>query len=1054
MKRFDGAQNWNESFSRLSIEAFSFLFSYYAVPLAIGILTVLVLLYPTSESHLAPDSPLPIRVVSDPSEHWDAARAAGALASQPLQAAYNTHLSERPVWFAFDSQGQTGSQSVELPSIAQRNAQVSADTVIVLPSRHIQQITCFDAATLAPIGGVSPDRAAFGALSRSGSGIALNTSGIAAVICRTVFSGPAVLSALQTSAEALKRSNDTFYRRSGLLEGGLATLAVFVLITALVNRDWVYVLFAAWLFGNLRLGAISMGWDDQWLGYPIPIGWISLVRKITVPVYYILTGTLFQALFRSDLTLVGFPRLFRAVMYLGPVLLVASIVLPVPLYLPLMWAIVSFGIAVVAFLLVRLLKVVPSRTALWYSAALGVALLASLSEVVTAIFKARLLIPALNSVTAALVSSLMAALAIAEQIRAERAKRVQAEAELRHAYEATPIGLFTLGTDGRFIRSNPALKAMLNMPLTKAGHWDDYFEVDSWREVFRLALEKGEAEIELSRAITSPRQASLSTPSDEPGDKTGSKGEDEGSVPLADALTADLPSRRYYLIKVAHAGTQLEGSVQDTTERNQATETLNFLADHDPLTGALNRRGIDKFFAERIAKHGTAASPHAMSARADTPASPTNAAALIIGYLDLDRFKLINDLFGHHIGDGLLKQVCTRIESSPGSTKKIGRIGGDEFVILFYDMSISQAAEAAQAMIDNIDQALFRIGHRAFHVRASLGLIEAPGRLEPDEAISAADSACRQAKRNGNGRVVVYAGDAPMFGERARELTLIERFSGDLPTEWLFLEMQPIMSMRAPYDALDFEVLLRMRDPDGGGVISPVRVIAAAEANGTISALDKWVLETTLTWIDANQRHLTHTAFVSVNVSGASLNDEHFVADLDALLLRYRHVVHLLCIEITEGVALHDLDNTRRLVDNVQRLGAKIALDDFGAGYTSFAYLRDLPADALKIDGGFVRNIHELSANGAIVEAVVGLARNLGMQSVAEWVEDAATLELLQSMRVDYVQGYAIARPQSPAAILAATSAADFITDPKILELIGPRDLEPSIDLFAPRSVH
>jgi EAL domain-containing protein (putative c-di-GMP-specific phosphodiesterase class I) len=248
-------------------------------------------------------------------------------------------------------------------------------------------------------------------------------------------------------------------------------------------------------------------------------------------------------------------------------------------------------------------------------------------------------------------------------------------------------------------------------------------------------------------------------------------------------------------------------------------------------------------------------------------------------------------------------------------------------------------------------------------------------------------------------------------------------------------------------------VLLRMRGPDGA-VIPPVKAISAAEANGTISALDKWVMQTTLEWIERNQAKLSHTRFVSVNVSGASLNDEHFVAEIGELFRRYRRVVPLLCIEITEGVALHDLNNTRRLVDSVQRMGAKVALDDFGAGYTSFPYLRDLPADALKIDGEFVRNIHGLSANAAIVEAVVGLAHNLGMQSIAEWVEDAATLELLLEMGVDYVQGFAIARPQSPDVILAASSAADFIKDADVLALIGPRPGVTAPDEYLSRSLH
>ncbi|MGF6289727.1 EAL domain-containing protein [Paraburkholderia youngii] len=301
--------------------------------------------------------------------------------------------------------------------------------------------------------------------------------------------------------------------------------------------------------------------------------------------------------------------------------------------------------------------------------------------------------------------------------------------------------------------------------------------------------------------------------------------------------------------------------------------------------------------------------------------------------------------------------------------------------------------------------------------------------MRPQEAISAADSACRQAKLDGNGRIVVYGNGPPMFEERARQMGLLKQFSGDRPPSGLYLEMQPIMSMTTPYDALDFEVLLRMREADGVA-IPPAKAIMAAETNGTISALDKWVMETTLTWISKNRSRLSRTRFVSVNVSAASLNDERFVKEVGVLFRRFRQVVPLLCIEITEGVALHDLANTRRLISSVQRLGAKVALDDFGAGYTSFPYLRDLPADALKIDEEFVKNISGSPANAAIAEAIIGLARNLGMQSIAEWVEDAPTLEILQTMGVDHVQGFAIAHPQAPEVILAATSTADFITDP------------------------
>jgi EAL domain-containing protein (putative c-di-GMP-specific phosphodiesterase class I) len=186
-----------------------------------------------------------------------------------------------------------------------------------------------------------------------------------------------------------------------------------------------------------------------------------------------------------------------------------------------------------------------------------------------------------------------------------------------------------------------------------------------------------------------------------------------------------------------------------------------------------------------------------------------------------------------------------------------------------------------------------------------------------------------------------------------------------------------------------------------------------------------------------------------MNLSGASLNDERFVHDAYALLAQYVHAAGRLCIEITESVALHDLENTRRFIDRVRGYGAKIALDDFGAGYTSFSYLKELPADALKIDGNFIVGVNRHPANLAIVEAIVNLARNLGMKTIAEWVEDSQTLEALAEAGVDYVQGYAIARPQPPARLLAAHSAASFISDERLIQFLrGLRGADRTLELW------
>ena len=247
--------------------------------------------------------------------------------------------------------------------------------------------------------------------------------------------------------------------------------------------------------------------------------------------------------------------------------------------------------------------------------------------------------------------------------------------------------------------------------------------------------------------------------------------------------------------------------------------------------------------------------------------------------------------------------------------------------------------------------------------------------------------------------------------------------------------MQPIMSLSAPHDSLNFEVLLRMNGPDG----KPVRtdhLIKAAESSGRMGVIDRWVLSSTLAWLNENYETLKHTKFICMNMNGASLNDERFLDDVVTMLAKNRHIAHQLCYEVTESVALHDLENTCCFIDRVRSFGAKVALDDFGAGYTSFSYLRDLPADMLKIDGSFIVDMNQHPANIAIVEAIVSLANNLGMKVIAEWAEDIDTVQTLREIGVDYVQGFVVARPQAPAQLLTARSSASFIQDAELLRLV------------------
>lgn len=950
-----------------AIDLLVYRLSIYAVPAAIGVVSLVALVYWESQYSVSGSTSINLRVMEQTPSSLTPEQALAELGSKPFVPHYDTKLSESPFWFSFSIPANDKGETID----------------VELPSRHAIETSCWNAADFSPLGEATRGGATSGRMKEVKAGYAIALGRLesdATIVCRATFAGPARISVVQWPPSGLYESTRQFHHNAGLLEGGLIVLSLFVLMTAVINREWMYVLFAAWLVANLRLGAISAGWDTQWLDRTIPDEWIFPLRKVTIAVYFTLTYALFTRLFRDDLPRAGHAWLLRITLWSCVLLLIFAVVLPFSTFLPYMWLVTAQGVAVLMFFLARILLATRSKVAMWYSASLTVILFAGLYEVISAALGYKGLIGSVNSVTAALSSSLMAAFAIAEQMREERQERMKAQAALRNAYEAIPIGLFTLNTQGFFTQANPALKAMIGLREHKREHWSDHFEAGTWGRLQDM-VSKGEGrEMEIK----------------------GLAGKDE--------------EPKWFLIKATLAKEKIEGSLQDITERIKATGRLRFLAEHDPLTSILNRRGIEKVLDEAIKTHG-------------------DRNPMALAYLDLDRFKLINDLFGHMAGDEVLKQVCDRIKEMLTDGQDIGRVGGDEFVIVFRGTTIQSATWTCRGIVERIATAPYLIGDRAFQVKGSIGLIEVAGDMRVKDIISVADRACREAKSGHHANLMVYKKDAPVFVEREEELRLVARLGASAAPEGLFLVMQPIMSLRAPHESLNFEVLLRMREADNS--VTPAgKVIAAAESNGRISVIDRWVLTTTLKWLSTHYDHLKNTQFVCMNLSGGSLNDEKFIQDAFSMLSQYGRTVERLCIEITESVALHDLENTRRFIDKVRSYGAKIALDDFGAGYTSFSYLKELPADTVKIDGAFVKGINTHPANLAIIEAIVELAHNLGMKSIAEWAEDRATVEALVQIGADYVQGYAISKPLLPSKILVAESSASFIEDESLAQYV------------------
>ncbi|MGH8738196.1 MAG: diguanylate cyclase domain-containing protein, partial [Burkholderiales bacterium] len=828
--------------------------SVYGVPLAIGLISLAALLAWKSEYPVGGAVPLGFSVLEQIRAELDPAQARARLANQPTVMHLDTRLSEAPFWFSFSvpPNGAEGSAAVELPS------------------RHATQAACWDAATLEPLG--SGDRSGTaGRMKAVKAGFELELGRLSSkvrLLCRATFAGPGRITVVRWSSAMLEASSRQFAHNAGLLEGGLIVLSVFVFVTAIINREWMYVLFASWLMASLRLAAISAGWDTQWFEHIVPLEWTFPLKKLTIAAYIILTYTLFIRLFRDDLKRVYHPRLLQIAQWSCTLLLGAALVLPFSKFLPYMWVTAAVGIAIIVFLLTRILLVTRSRVAMWYSGSLAIVLLSGLYEVVAAALGVRELIGAVNSVTAAFSSSLMAALAIAEQMREEHQQRVRVEAEFRDTYEAIPIGLFTLDRDGLFERVNPALTEMLGVELSRGRreHWSDHFEHGAWRRLQEIAQRGAAQEMEIAGYAGDGRES------------------------------------KRFLVKATLSADKVEGSLQDVTEKSKADEKLRFLADHDPLTGVLNRRGIEDLLAQAVAQLG-------------------ESRPVALAYLDLDRFKLINDLFGHLAGDEVLRQVCRRVRELLAENHRVGRVGGDEFVVVFEDTTIDAAVGVCRQIIDRIETSSYQTGDKAFQVKGSIGLIELADGVRVKDAIYMADRACRVAKKRSGDGLVTYDRAAPEFGERERELRLVEHLGAGVVPDGLFLVMQPIMSLREPYQSHNFEVLLRMRESDGS-ITSAGKIIEAAENNGRAAVIDRWVLLRTLEWLELHHARLPNTRFVCMNLSGASLNDEKFTHDAFSMLARHRRGAQRLCIEITESVALHDLETTRRFIDTVRGFGA------------------------------------------------------------------------------------------------------------------------------------
>ena len=446
---------------------------------------------------------------------------------------------------------------------------------------------------------------------------------------------------------------------------------------------------------------------------------------------------------------------------------------------------------------------------------------------------------------------------------------------------------------------------------------------------------------------------------------------------------------------------------EDVSEARLRSRTLAYRARHDPVTGLINRAEFERRLQRALYDAGSHSSEHALA------------------LLDVDQFKVINYRFGHAAGDELLHEIGEIVTDALRSGDTVARLNGDELGILLEHCSMTRAHALVAEVVTAIGAFDFEWASQPYNVTASVGLV--PIRPDSDsvaELLSHADAACRAAADGGRGRIHVWRADDREVGERHREMEWAACVENALHAERFRLHVQPIVPLSAiGAGGSYYELLLRMED-EKGGLISAQNFLPAAERFHLGPRLDRWVVGRAIDWL--NSRGLASADDTCcINLSGQSLADPEFPRFVLDRLMRRRSVGASICFEITETSLIANLERARASMETLAHAGCRFALDDFGSGHSSFAYLKNLPVQWLKIDGGFVRGIAESDEDLAFLRLINELGHLTGKRTVAESVESEPVLQKLREIGVDFAQGYHMGRPGPIEARVAANESGE-----------------------------
>lgn len=425
---------------------------------------------------------------------------------------------------------------------------------------------------------------------------------------------------------------------------------------------------------------------------------------------------------------------------------------------------------------------------------------------------------------------------------------------------------------------------------------------------------------------------------------------------------------------------------QDVTQRKRQEERIHYLAMHDPLTDLPNRRALSESLGRVVDR-----------------CRRGEVGALLV--IDLDHFKLVNDSVGHLAGDRLLITLASLLRGCLRPSDFLARLGGDEFAVLLEDLSLEEARNTAERLRRAVDESRFQFEDRVFNLGISIGASPIDGSLDAETIMALADSARYAAKDQGGNRMVVYRGIQDGEIKLAEASEWATRIKDALRAGRFILHFQPVVRL-ANGRVEHVEALLRMRDENSGELILPDRFLHAAERFGIMTQIDRWVLDEVLRILQSRA-----DLSVFVNLSGVSLSDPSLLDHVEARVREAKLEPGRLVFEVTETAAVADLVGAQLWLRRLKDAGCLFALDDFGMGFSSFSYLRALPADYVKIDASFVRNIDTDGTNRALVQAINSVAHALGKEVIAEAVENPAVAAVLADLAVEYGQGYHFGRP-------------------------------------------